>query len=119
MESYGKISGPGKSWKITKISKVMEKNHNSQGKSWKNLWSRKVMENNKNIKSWKSQNFTLICVQNIVRDMAFFKIVRRCILPEKFARISTAEMVMENCEFYPNLDSKYSHRYVGFRHFQK
>ena len=27
------------------------------------------------------------------------------------------EMVMENCEFYPNLDSKYGHGYVGFQNY--
>ena len=50
-------------------------------------------------KSWKSKNFTLIRVQNIVRDMVLLKIAQRWISTEKFARISTAEMVMENCNF--------------------
>ena len=50
MESYGKICGHGKSWK-------------SHGKSKKSQ------------KSWKSENFTLIRIQNIVTDIIVSKIV--------------------------------------------
>ena len=47
MESHGKISGPGKSWKIKKYQK-----------------------------SWKSKNLTLILFQNIVTDMVVSNIVQ-------------------------------------------
>ena len=76
-ESHGKIYGHGKSWK-------------SLGKS------RKCQ------KSWKSENFTLICIQNIVKDKVVYEIGQWGISHEKFARIPMAEMVMENCKLYPN-----------------
>ena len=85
--------------------------------SWKNMGSWKVMENNENKKSWKSKNFILICIQNIVW-WYFSKIVHQWILPEKFTIILTVEVVMQNSKCYPNLDSKYSHGYVGYRNFQ-
>ena len=53
----------------------------SQGKSWKKLVVMEsqgnMMENQKkNQKSWKSKNFTLICVQNIGTDMADSKFIQ-------------------------------------------
>ena len=66
-------------------------------------------------KSWKSENFPLIRVQNIVLDIVVSIIFQLRTSHEKFTRILTAQMVTENQYFYPNLHSKYSHVYYGFQ----
>ena len=64
------------------------------------------MENQKNIKSHGKIR--------ILPDMD----VQLRISHEKFASVPSVEMVLENHKFYPNLPSKYSLRYDGFRNFQ-
>ena len=65
-------------------------------------------------KSWKSKNFSLTLAQSIVTDMIVSKIVQFRISHEKFVRIPSVEMVMENRKFYLNLRPKYSYGYNGF-----
>ena len=77
-ESHGKIYGHGKSWK----------------KSWKIKKMSKVME------KW---TFYPNSGPKIIQDMVLLKIVQWWISPEKFARIPTAQMVMENHYFFPHL----------------
>ena len=65
-------------------------------------------------KSWKSENFPLIFIQNVVMDAVVSKIIKLWTFHEKLARISAAKMVMKIRYCYPNLTSKYNHGY-GFQ----
>ena len=92
------MESQGKSWKNLRSWKVMEK-------SWKITKISKVMENEKFYPNSHSKYSARYRIFQNYPVMNFSR---------KFLIIPTAEIVMENHSFYPNLHSKYSHGYGGF-----